>query len=95
MIDEKTIWDEVWPVVENLIEATLAEDAATMRTLLTPNGQAAAMLDLFDVYVYDILLKTVLGREQFHPHRICLARTRLRPKQLHRQRRGHRIAHLR
>jgi hypothetical protein len=64
MIDEKTIWDEVWPIVENLIQATLAEDAATMRTLLTPNGQAAAMLELFDVYVYDILLKTVLGREQ-------------------------------
>lgn len=64
MIEEKTIWDEVWPVVEQLIEATLAEDAATMRTLLTRDGQAAAMLDLFDVYVYDILLKTVLGREQ-------------------------------
>jgi hypothetical protein len=64
MIDEKTIWDEVWPVVERLIEATLAEDAATMRTLLTTNSQAAAMLDLFDVHVYDILLKTVLGREQ-------------------------------
>lgn len=64
MIDEKTIWDEVWPVVENLIQATLAEDATTMHTLLIPNGQAAAMLDLFDVYVYDILLKTVLGREQ-------------------------------
>lgn len=64
MIEEKTIWDEVWPVVEQLIEATLAENAATMRTLLTPDGQAAAMLDLFDVYVYDILLKTVLGREQ-------------------------------
>ena len=64
MIDEKTIWDEVWPVIENLIQATLAEDAATMLTLLTNDGQAAAMLDLFDVYVFDILLKTVLGREQ-------------------------------
>lgn len=64
MIDEKTIWDEVWPVVEKLIQATLAEDPATMRSLLTTDGQAAAMLDLFDVYVYDILLKTVLGREQ-------------------------------
>ncbi len=64
MIDEKTIWDEVWPVVEKLIQATLAENPATMRSLLTADGQAAAMLDLFDVYVYDILLKTVLGREQ-------------------------------
>lgn len=64
MIDEQTIWDEVWPVVENLIQATLAEDAATIQTLLTNDGQAAAMLDLFDVYVFDILLKTVLGREQ-------------------------------
>lgn len=64
MVDEQTIWDEVWPVVEKLIEAALAEDAATMHTLLTPDGQAATMLDLFDVYVFDILLKTVLGREQ-------------------------------
>ena len=64
MIEEQTIWEEVWPVVENLIQATLAEDTATMRTLLTTDGQAAAMLDMFDVYVYDILLKTVLGREQ-------------------------------
>ena len=64
MIDEQTIWNDVWPTVENLIQATLAEDAATIRTLLTDNGSAAAMLDLFDVYVYDILLKTVLGREQ-------------------------------
>lgn len=64
MIDEQTIWNDVWPTVENLIQATLAEDAATIRTLLTEDGSAAAMLDLFDVYVYDILLKTVLGREQ-------------------------------
>lgn len=64
MIDEQTIWDEVWPVVENLIQATLAEDATAMRTLLAEDGTAAAMLDLFDIYVYDILLKTVLGREQ-------------------------------
>lgn len=64
MIDEQTVWNEVWPTVEGLIEATLAEDAAAMQTLLTTDGQAAAMLDLFDVYVYDILLKTVLGREQ-------------------------------
>ena len=64
MIDEQTIWAKVWPIVENLIETTLAEDAAAMHTLLTEDGQAAAMLDLFDVYVFDILLKTVLGREQ-------------------------------
>jgi hypothetical protein len=64
MIGEQIVWDAVWPTVENLIQATLAEDAATIGTLLTSDGQAAAMLDLFDVYVYDILLKTVLGREQ-------------------------------
>ena len=64
MIDEQLVWNEAWPVVENLIQATLAEDAATIRPLLMEDGQAMAMLDLFDVYVYDILLKTVLGREQ-------------------------------
>lgn len=64
MMDEQMVWDEIWPTVENLIQATLAEDAATIGTLLTNDGAAAALLDLFDIYVYDILLKTVLGREQ-------------------------------
>jgi hypothetical protein len=64
MVDEKTVWDEIWPVVEQLITATLAEDSQTLQRHLTPGEQAAEALDLFGFPVFDILLKTVLGRER-------------------------------
>ena len=62
MIDQETVWQEIWPVVEEFIEATLAEDAERAGALLLPDSIAAESLDLFDIYVFDILLKTVLGR---------------------------------
>ena len=64
MIDEKTVWDDIWPVVEWLIAATVTEDSQAIRQLLQPHGQAADALDLFGATVFDILLKTVLGRDQ-------------------------------
>ncbi|MBP6016067.1 MAG: hypothetical protein KA586_05050 [Candidatus Promineofilum sp.] len=64
MIDEKTVWDDIWPVVERLIAATVAEDPQAIRQLLQPHGQAADALDMFGTVVFDILLKTVLGRER-------------------------------
>ena len=64
MIDEKTVWDDIWPVVERLISATVAEDPQTIRQLLYPGGQAANALDLFGYPVFDVLLKTVLGRDR-------------------------------
>ncbi len=64
MIDEKTVWDDIWPVVERLITATVAEDAQTLRQQLLPGGPAADALDLYGHVVFDILLKTVLGRRQ-------------------------------
>jgi len=64
MIDEQTVWDDIWPVVERLIAGAAAEDAPAMRQLLLPGGQAADALDLFGHAVFDILLKTVLGRER-------------------------------
>ena len=64
MIDEQTVWEDVWPVVERLITATLAEDSATMRRQLEPHSMAADALDLFGAGVFDIVLKTVLGRER-------------------------------
>ena len=64
MIDEKTVWDEIWPVVEQLISATVAEDNRAILQLLYPVGQAADALDLFGFVVFEILLKTVLGRER-------------------------------
>lgn len=64
MINEQTVWDDIWPVVERLIAGAVAEDAQAMRQLLLPGGQAADALDLFGYAVFDILLKTVLGRER-------------------------------
>ena len=64
MIDEQTVWDDIWPVVERLIAGAVAEDPHTMRQLLLPGGQAADALDLFGVAVFDLLLKIVLGRER-------------------------------
>jgi hypothetical protein len=45
-----------------MIEATLAEDNQAIGELVVPDKQAAEMLDLFGFAVFDILLKTVLGR---------------------------------
>lgn len=64
MIDEQTVWDDVWPVVERLITATLAEDPATISQQLYPGHPAAGALDLFGPGVFDIVLKTILGRER-------------------------------
>jgi hypothetical protein len=62
MIDQQTVWQEIWPVVEELIQATLAENDGQVRQRLAPGEQAAGLHDLFGYPVFDILLKTVLGR---------------------------------
>ena len=62
MVSEELIWNEVWPIVEKLISATLDEDGAAIQALVAPNEQAAHMLELFGSQVFDVLLKTVLGR---------------------------------
>src|SRR5690606_40866918 len=62
MISEEFVWQNICPTVERLIEATLAEDNATAQKLFHPRGEAAALFDLFGLPVFDILLKTVLGR---------------------------------
>jgi hypothetical protein len=64
MIDKETIWDGIWPVVQALVVATLEDDKAGLKKLLVPRSQAAELLDLFGLNVFDILLKTVLGRER-------------------------------
>lgn len=63
-ITQDLVWQAIWPTVEKLIEATLAEDVAAVNPLLLPKSEAAAMFNLFGVTVFDIVLKTVLGRSR-------------------------------
>lgn len=62
MITQETVWEEIWPVVEQLIQATLVEDGEKIKQSLLPKGQAAELYDMFGHHVFDIVLKTVLGR---------------------------------
>lgn len=62
MVSQDTVFADIWPTVEQIIEATLSEDAEKIATLVVSGEQAADMLDLFGFTVFDILLKTVLGR---------------------------------
>jgi hypothetical protein len=62
MVSKETIWNDVWPVVEQLIQATVDEDSEAIAQLLVPGERAAEMLNLFGFAVFDVLLKTVLGR---------------------------------
>jgi hypothetical protein len=64
MATEETVRKEIWPVVERLIEATAAEDDEAIAALLVPRGEATIFQRLFGFPVFDLLLKTVLGRER-------------------------------
>jgi hypothetical protein len=58
------VWQEIWPVAEQLLSGTLAEDEETVAATLWAKGEAAQLFALFGLPVFDILLKTVLGRGQ-------------------------------
>ena len=64
MIDKDIVWNVLWPVAQQLVTVTLAEDTKELKRLLVPRSRAAELHDLFGIYVFDILLKTILGREQ-------------------------------
>jgi hypothetical protein len=64
MIQRDTVWNGIWPVVQKLVMATLEENENGLEKLLVPRSRAAELYDLFGLYVFDILLKTILGREQ-------------------------------
>ena len=64
MIKQETIWGEVWPVVEEILQGTLAGNEGRVAACLAADGRAAEQLDLFGLPLFDILLKTVLGRGQ-------------------------------
>lgn len=64
MVSEATVRTRVWPATEKLIEATLTEDDDAVRSLLVPGSEAAHLHHLFGFALFDLLLKTVLGREK-------------------------------
>ena len=63
MITEETVQEELWPVVQRLIAATLSEDEKAARRELVPNRPVADMLTMFGLTSLDICLKTVLLSE--------------------------------
>jgi hypothetical protein len=64
MIDQQAVFEEIWPAVHQLIQATSEEDLEAIPPVLVPNRPAALLFELFGVQVMHILLKTILGRDQ-------------------------------
>lgn len=64
MINKDTVWNEIWPVVQAFVIATLEENEPELKKRLVPRRRAAELYDLFGLPIFDILLKTVLGRER-------------------------------
>lgn len=64
MVSEETVRTRVWPVAEALIAATVGEDDSAIQSLLVPDSEAAILHHLFGFVVFDLLLKTVLGRDR-------------------------------
>jgi hypothetical protein len=62
-INQDTVFNHIWPVVTELLKATVAQDEKAMRKLLVTGGSAAAILTLFGPVALDILLKTVYDRD--------------------------------
>jgi hypothetical protein len=62
MITEQQVWDDIWPVVWQAVQAVLSEDSEALAQLLVPGALAAEVLDVYGHYAFGFLLKTVLGR---------------------------------
>ncbi len=64
MVSEKTVRARITPVAEQLIAATVAGDDNAVRALLVPGSEAVILHHLFGYAVFEILLKTILGRDR-------------------------------
>lgn len=69
-MNEETILKHVWPVVVDLIGAVVREDEAAVAECLLAGSPAAELLDLFGLDVLDILLKTILDREELELNQV-------------------------
>ena len=63
MITEQQVWDDIWPVVGQAIQAVLSEDNVALAQLLVPQALASEVLDVYGYHAFTFLLKTVLGRD--------------------------------
>jgi hypothetical protein len=63
MTSEQQVWDDIWPVVGQAIQAVLSEDTEALAQLLVPGALAAQVLDVYGYYAFGFLLKMVLGRD--------------------------------
>lgn len=63
MISQEQLWQTIWPVIEQVLQATVAADHAQIQACLQPSSPAATLHDLFGTTGMALLLKTSLGRE--------------------------------
>lgn len=63
MISEQEIWDDIWPLVGQAIQAVLHEDNEALGQLLMPGSLAAEVLDVYGYPAFSFLLKTILARD--------------------------------
>ncbi len=74
MSDSNLATDVIWPIVTALITATLQEDQVAAQKLLRPRSVSAEMVDLFGLIALDLLLKTILDRDNVALTRVIRAR---------------------
>lgn len=74
MADLSLATDVIWPTVKALITATLQGDEATAIKLLRPRSVSAEMVDMFGLVALDLLLKTILDRDNVALTRVIRAR---------------------
>ena len=63
MISEQQVWNDIWPVVGQAIQAVMSEDEEVLTHLLAPNSLAMEVLDVYGYPAFGFLLKTMLGRD--------------------------------
>ncbi|HSH02559.1 MAG TPA: hypothetical protein VLL52_08580 [Anaerolineae bacterium] len=70
MITHDMVVDEIWPVVADVIMATMAGEGELIPPKLFPRRQAARMYDLYGMHIFELLLKVVLQRTQLGLSRV-------------------------
>lgn len=69
MISQEQLWQTIWPIVTQTLQATVVGDHTQIAAALQPHSPAAALHDLFGALGMGLVLKTSLGREDVAPTR--------------------------